>query len=651
MQTARLLEPKSRNYSNKLIEIFRALQLEFHFSKDEILEIYLNKIPFGGNVEGVSAASVLFFNKNPDQLSLAQSVALSIIPNNPNLFNLNGDNKLINQQKNLQLKRLSNSSLFDKELLHDAFTEFVNPKRHNSPKTAPHFSQRVINENPDSFVINTTINFTLQKMAEEITYNYMLNWQNYGINNAAVLILNNLTSEITTYIGSNDFNDISSSGQVDGVISIRSPGSTLKPFLYALAVDNGMITPKFSLLDVPILDMDYTPGNFDGKYRGRISAENALAQSLNIPAVNLLNDYGYKNFINKLINLNFKSISDNKNNLGLSMILGGCGVNLENLTNLYSIFPQNGYYTKSNYLKNSKKLSFSVLSKESAYIISDILLKLERPDLPNNYQSARGVPVIAWKTGTSQGRRDGWAIGFNGVYTVGVWTGNFSGKSNSLISGANVSVPLLFDIFHSISGEEKRAWMKLPEGLDTRLVDATTGLLPSEYSRHTVTDYYIPGVSKSKITDHLKSVSISNDEKLSYCIECKDENNCKSKIYEVYPIELLNYYNSFNISYDKIPPHNPKCNAKIGNEPPLIISPKQNSEYFIELNSGDGISLSAKSSSGIDKIYWFINNKFFKKCNSGEVIIWIPEESNKYKITCIDANGNSSELNTTVKIY
>lgn len=650
MQTARMLEPKSRNYTNKFIELFRAIQLELNYSKDEIFEIYLNKIPFGGNIEGVGAASVLYFGKNPDKLSLAQAVALSVIPNNPNQLNISKSINPINQKKNNLLAKLSQDKIFPEDMIKDAITEEIVPERLPAPDLALHFSRRAVSEHLGNPIIKTTINYNIQSRIEVILNNYMSGWKNYGINNAAAYLIDNRTNEVIAYVGSNDFWD-SNAGQVDGVRAIRSPGSALKPLLYALAVDMGNVTPKLVVLDVPILDPDYSPGNFDGFYRGKVTIEYALSQSLNIPAVNLLKEYGYDKLIDYLVKMNFKTIQQNKNKLGLSMILGGCGVSLEEMTEMYSIFANNGQFKKAKYIAHNDSVAKQIISPESAYIISEILTKPQRPDLPSTYRSAKGVPIIAWKTGTSQGRRDGWAIGYNSAYTLGVWTGNFSGKPNSYISGANIAVPLLFDIFHSLSGDEKRTWLTKPSGLDNRLVDANTGLLPNELSQNVVSDYYIPGVSISKQTDHLVKIWVSKDEKISYCSECLPESSVKQKIYELYPLELQLYYKSQSFAIVSVPPHNPNCRVQKNGIAPLILSPKGHSEYFIELGSDEGIALKAGLDDDSRKSYWFVNGKFVGSAQKNSSINWLPQEPGKYIVSCTDEKGRSSEINVVIKTY
>ncbi len=651
MQTARLLEPKQRTYFNKIIEIFRALQLEFHYSKDEILELYLNKIPFGGNIEGIGSAAVLYFGKNPNKLSLSESAILSIIPNSPNILNINKKSQKIEIKKNELLKKYYNSNNINKDIYEDAIQEPVSIERLDAPKTAPQFSFRAIKENPSKSVINTTINYTIQKRAEDIIKNYVSELKNYGINNAAAMIIDNRKNEIVAYIGSNDFDDKKNSGEVDGVLAIRSPGSTLKPLLYALMFDDGSITPKLSILDIPIIGMDYTPENFDGQFNGKVTCEYALSQSLNVPAVNLLNKYGYNNFIDKLAEMNFSTIRKDRKKLGLSLILGGCGVTLEELANLYSLFANNGIYKKASYLNNNNNKSIQIISDAASYMTSDILRKLKRPDFPKFYNDAKNIPIISWKTGTSQGKRDAWAVAYNSSYTIGVWIGNFSGKPNSAISGANTAVPLLFDFFNTISSGEKSNWLVKPESLSTRLVDSETGLLPSEFSKHTISDYYIPNRSISRVTDNIRNFWVSEDEKISYCSDCLPEKGYKTKPYEIIDLELQMYYKSKNINFIQVPPHNPKCLSYNYGKSPIIISPKDKSEYFIEKGDTNGIVLSAKIQSDANKIYWFINDKFFEKINSYNIINWLPNESGHYRVTCTDNKGGTSEIKIKVNIY
>jgi len=263
MQVARLLEPKSRTYANKMIEMFRALQLEWHLSKREILQLYLNLAPYGGNIEGVKSASYLYFQQPPQALSLAQVTVLATVPNDPENLRIGQNNSYIREVRNGWLRYFKRKKLFDDLIIDDALDEPIVAYRHQSPKMIPHLANRLHHNNPYNPIIKTHIHINQQKQIEEITYNYVQRTKLKGINNAAVLVIDNKTMGVTTYLGSNDFYDDKHQGQVDGVIAIRSPGSTLKPYLYAMAFDKGIATPKLKLSDIPVNYGGYEPENYD----------------------------------------------------------------------------------------------------------------------------------------------------------------------------------------------------------------------------------------------------------------------------------------------------------------------------------------------------------------------------------------------------
>jgi penicillin-binding protein 1C len=355
MQVARMLQPAERTYTNKFIEMLRAVQLELHYSKDEILELYLSILPYGGNIEGVKSASYIYFNRPPDKLSLSQSVLLTVIPNNPNELRLDKNSKSITVAKNKWLRIFSERKLFQKEEIKDAFEEPIIVSRFQIKKEAPHFCQ-FISKNYEGTDIITSLNSSTQKTAERLLLNYVNKLKSKDISNGAVIIIENKTNSIVGYCGSNDFEDTASSGQVNGINAIRSPGSTLKPALYALAFDYGILTPSMKLLDIPTDFNGYEPENFDMKFKGYIPAGFALVNSLNIPAVQLLQQIGMDKFILLLDKAGLSDIAKYKSSLGLSLILGGCGVRLEQLTQLYSAFAHSGKLYNLNYLKKNHRI-------------------------------------------------------------------------------------------------------------------------------------------------------------------------------------------------------------------------------------------------------------------------------------------------------
>ena len=285
MQVARLLEPKPRTYGNKLIEVFRAIQLELRYSKEEILQLYLNLVPYGGNVEGVKGAALLYFDKAPNHLSLAEITALTVIPNRPTSLQLGRYNDEIVKARDHWLRKFQEDLVFDSLEISDALSEPLVAQRQQAPRNAPHLSWRLKNKYSDQPIIRATINWALQQKVEKLARNHINLWSQKGVHNAAVVVLDNASGSVLSYVGSADFYDTRDGGQVDGVQAVRSPGSTLKPLLYALAMDKGMVTPQTKLLDVPVNYSGYEPENFDQQFHGPVSVKFALANSLNVPAV------------------------------------------------------------------------------------------------------------------------------------------------------------------------------------------------------------------------------------------------------------------------------------------------------------------------------------------------------------------------------
>ncbi len=651
MQVARLLNPKQRTYGNKAIEMFRALQLDMLYSKAEILQMYLNLVPYGGNIEGVKAASVLYLEKTPSVLSLAELTALSIIPNRPTSLRPGVNNDIITLERNKWLQKFRAHHIFPEEIIDDALNEPLTAFRTQGPEVARHFCTRMKYQYPGNAIIKTNLNTEIQLQSEKILSNYIKQLWGFDIHNGAAIIINNKTMEITAYVGSADFFNTSDGGQVDGVQAVRSPGSTLKPLLYALSFDAGIHTLHTTIADVPINYSGYSPENYDEDYHGNVSVEFALSHSLNIPAVKTLNTLGQDKFINTLIEGDFKSIEKNRNNLGLSVVLGGCGVTLEQLTRLYAGFANGGVYQKIKWLQgDDDSTKIELISSGAAFMTTEILTQLTRPDLPNYYQNAKNVPLIAWKTGTSYGRKDAWSIGYNDNYTIGVWVGNFSGKGVPELSGANIATPLLFNLFNAIEKDNNREWNTMPSSIAFRYVCSETGKNPNSYCNNVVLDYFIPGISKNETCDHLIAVDISEDASFSYCNSCLPESGYKEKYYPNYSPEIITWMQSKNIPLDLIPPHNPKCERIFKEGAPTITSPVQNLEYFIDKLDNQKIMLSANVPSDVKKVFWYVNDKLLVEADAKSPVFYLPVEG-KSKISCSDDKGRNSNVEITVSFF
>jgi penicillin-binding protein 1C len=648
MQVIRMLEPRERTVINKLIECFRAFQLEFHYSKNEILELYLNLLPYGGNIQGVKAASFLYFGQEPQALSLAQIITLAIIPNDPNHLRLGISNDRIVKERNFWLKKLGKERLFDKKALDDALLEPLTAKRYDAPRQVPHLARLLSRKYPDNPVINTFINPGLQDFVENTVGDQVNMYRGMGVGNAAVVLIDNHTHAVVAYVGSAGFLENQFQGQVDGASSLRSPGSALKPFLYALAMDRGLITPKTVLQDIPQNFNGYRPLNYDETFRGRLPASQALALSLNIPAVDLANRIGVDLFNEKLSRGGLKWIGERKKTLGLSVILGGCGVTLSELTNLYSCLATGGIKYPLRFTTDDNNPEKDTLfSPQAAWMITEILTGLKRPDLPNNFENSVNLPHIAWKTGTSYGRRDAWSFGYNPDYTAGVWVGNFDGTGVPELSGADFATPILFKIFNYLTFNQKLAWFKRPAGLDFRLVCSESGLPPGESCTNLVMDDFIPAVSPNRKCDHLQPVFVNEAGSISYCRSCLPQAGYRTEFYPNLSPGLIAFYEDEQIPYRKVPPHNPMCSRVYHNDSPIITSLTDGKEYILYASAKQQLQLAFTATSDVNKVYWYINDKFFKEALRGQKLFFTPD-AGLIKISCSDDKGRNTDIQVKV---
>lgn len=684
MQLARLMDPSARTWGTKVREAFRALQLEWHYSKKEILTMYLNLLPYGSNIEGVKAAALIWFDEKPRELSPAQLVTLTVIPNNPNVL-MPSNHKALLDNRNKWLLRMGRRGIFTTQEVEDGLHEEFNRTRYPLPRKAPHISIRLAIENDMSFDhhsqrsannkdqqyagvvendrIYSTIDLQLQSIVESSLANYIRPLRNLQITNAALLIVDNKTREVKAYAGSAGFGEDQFSGQVDGVRAVRSPGSTLKPALYMLAFDRGLVSPKSSLTDVPINFSGYRPENYDETYRGKITVEESLSLSLNVPAVNILDQLGVNDFTSLLGAAHFDWINKNSKKLGLSLVLGGCGTTLEELTGLYAAFANGGIWKPLIYHKKrtgsstneagddmmiTNTDSVRIGSSGSAYMITDILTDLKRPDLPNEYLESAGLPKIAWKTGTSYGRRDGWAIGYNADYTVGVWTGNFDGKGIPELNGTDIAVPLLFMIFNQLnkSGDE---WFFPPKDVDFRLVCSESGMVPDTFCLNRIMETFLPGISPSMRCNHLKPVFTDSKGLISYCSECLPEKGYKSTFYPNYPSELISYYDELSIPYTHIPDHNPECTYVSQDTGPLITSLTNGAEYLVFKGRKQKLLLRSNCMNGTREVFWYVDKKLLQKAHPTQSV-YMQASAGNHSITCIDDRGRSSTIHIKVSV-
>lgn len=457
MQTARLVEPRQRNLLGKLIEMARALQLEWRFSKDEILQMYLTLAPFGGNLEGARAASLAYFNKEPTRLTAAEAALLVALPQSPSFLRPDLFPVQAGFARAKVLVRLEKAGVLTSRHVMEALEDPVRGIRHNLPFLAPHFSRHLKAISPGQKVHSTFIDRTLQDALEGLGKRTKT-----GVNkraSIAIMVVEDRTRKILAYLGSADFFDEDSSGQVDMVRAVRSPGSTLKPFIYGMGFDDSVIHPETMISDVPTRFGDYFPRNFTGGHRGDVTIREALQQSLNIPAVAVLNRIGPIRFAATLqksgIHLRFPHSSSRP---GLPVALGGVGITLKDLVTLYVGLANGGMVAPLRLSEQDEGgPGYRIFREIAAWFLSQILQKSPLPDslVAINYRPF-GIPV-SFKTGTSFGSRDSWAVGFSATHTVGVWIGRPDGTPSPGQSGLNTAAPLLFKVFGMLP---KSKWIR-----------------------------------------------------------------------------------------------------------------------------------------------------------------------------------------------
>jgi penicillin-binding protein 1C len=650
MQIARMMEPRERTIGAKIIEIMRAVQLELHYSKDELLEIYFNIAPYGGNIEGVGAAAYFYFGKAPSELTPSQAALLTSIPNSPTLLrpDRNPDNCLAERDE--VLKTMLNRHVIGKSDYMEALDEEITDEKIDPPFLAPHHTTYLAGKHAGLSVIHSTIDLEIQNICEGIAAKNVGSLRSRGIENVAIVVLDNTTAEILALIGSADFFDSKKQGQVNGALAARSPGSALKPFVYAMAVEDGLISPKTMLNDLPVYYSGYSPENYDRKYRGVVTAEDALKQSLNVPAVNLCSKVGMIDFYRLLKRGGISTLNRKYHEYGLPIILGSCEVSLLELTNLYSCLARGGLYQDiKTIMEKSSADTLRLFTPETAYIISEILTELKRPDFPSCWEFSPNIPKVAWKTGTSYGRKDAWSIGYNPRYTVGVWVGNFSGESSPYLVGAEAAAPVLFDIFESLSGRDDAGWFERPAGISRRLVCETSGKLPGELCGATVTEMYIPGISPARQCDIHREIMVDQVTGYRLCRFCVAGKSISRKTVEDWPPRVMTWLlQSGRLS--PIPEHNPDCSGTSSGDRPVIISPNQEISYVIRDHlplSQQSILLDASVASGTKDVYWFVDGVLYGTAKTGEKLFLIPEKGT-HKLTCSDDRGRSTSININI---
>lgn len=649
MQIARMLEPKERTVGGKVVEIFRAFQLELRYSKRELLEMYLSMVPLGGNIEGLKSAALMYYQTPLERLNTAQLLDLTLIPGNPNGLRPDRYPERLYAARIAAARDLLRRGLLDSS---DSVTVWSSPAaavRTELPRLAPHFALRVRDDVPGGSVVRGAVDLNAQLTVERLLAHHLQAWRKVGVHNGAVIVVENRSREVLAYAGSGDFGDSASAGQVNGARALRSPGSTLKPFLVAMEMDRGFLTPRTRLLDIPYDAEGYRAENYDGSYTGPVPADEALRRSLNVPMIRMLQQSGVGRFLDFAVNAGFPSLEPQRPRLGLSMILGGCGVTLEELAAAYASFPGEGIYAPLRFLHGAPPdAGREAFSASAACMVSEILSGVHRPDLPNNFESALNLPKIAFKTGTSYGRRDAWAIGYSAEHTVGVWIGNVTNQGNPDLAGSRAAAPLLVSVLNALSTSRRTTILPQPPDVGRRIVCAKSGDIPSPFCTETTTDLFSRSRTLARVCGLEQEFLVSPDRTRSYCPSCAGGASSVTEVFENHPPELRAWWMSVGHPAPAPPPHNPACTLVLAGGGPSILSPSDGMTYYL-VSPQQKIVLQASPAADVRSHVWYVNKEYIGSRQPGEKVFF-SFPAGRHSITCLDDRGRSTSVTVTVRM-
>ncbi|MDR1695900.1 MAG: penicillin-binding protein 1C [Endomicrobium sp.] len=656
MQLARMIyRIDSSSVPGKIQQMLAAIWIEMRYGKNDILEAYLNIAPYGYNIEGAGAASIIYFSKKAETLSILESLSLCVIPQNPNFRKLSDEERKGKTEKARKMlfqkwiKRHPEDA--DKSGYFDMPLQTKKPS--DLPFEAPHFVNKIISENEDS-VINTALDLQLQKTIEQRIKYYVSRNESKGINNACAVLVNYKTMETEAYIGSAGFFDDSIEGQVNGCAAYRSPGSTLKPLIYAIALDKGLIHPMTLLKDTPKHYGIYAPENSDNDFMGPVFAAHALTQSRNIPAIDLLVKSGADNFLNILKKAGVKNIKD-ADYYGSSLAIGGFEISMEKIAEIYAMFANRGILKDLKFVKFPRGKETYVLSPEAAFLALEMLKDNKSPQ--GEIKAAAGFKEfeIYWKTGTSYAFRDAWSAGVFGDYVLIVWSGKFNNEGRRSFTARTSAAPLFFEIIKSVKGEKKHiAKEQDSSGLNITEIDvcSVSGDLPSQYCKNTIKTRFIPGKSPINVCDVHRPVYIDKKTGLRMPYNIPEKTN--TAVYEFWNSEILEIFKMAGVAHRVPPRYMPDVEigrtAAYGN-PPVIILPTQNIIYTLRAQSfeDEQIPFKADSDSDAKTIFWFLDNKYIGKSRPGTVLT-SKTESGDYTVKAVDDLGRASQAKLKVEI-
>lgn len=668
MQVIRLSRKgKSRNIFEKVIEMILATRLEWRYSKEEILSIYASHAPFGGNVVGIDAACWRYFGRDSKDLSWGEAALLAVLPNAPSLIHLSRNREKLKEKRDRLLDKLYELGRIDSDACKLAKEEPVPDAPVALPRHARHLLTRASKEGHDQTRIASTIDMRLQIRAEEILQRHSEALRGNQVFNAAAIVLDVNTGKALAYVGNAEpGNDGYHGNDVDIITARRSTGSILKPFLYAAMLDEGKILPRTVLPDVPTLINGFAPKNFSREYDGAVHADQALIRSLNVPAVYMLRDYRYEKFHSLLKRTGMTTLNKPPDHYGLSLILGGAEGSLWDITSMYANMARSlnnfflhagadkydkadyhpAFYSLSDTAKfasQHERMSTSTLGAAAIYHTVEALKEVYRPGEETGWKHFSNSKRIAWKTGTSFGLRDAWAVGVTPGYVVGVWVGNADGEGRPGLTGTEAAAPIMFDIFGLLP---ETGWFQRPEFEMARItVCSESGQRNTMLCSETET-VWVPkaGLESRPCPGHI-NVHLSKDGRFRVNTDCAPLSAVTTTRWYILPPVQEFYYRRKNSSYRILPPYKPGCQNGSAVSSMDLVYPKAHSRIFIPRQLDGNLStvvfeLAHRNPEA--SVFWHVDGVFMGSTQKSHHLAFQPTKGT-HKLALVDEFGESLE--------
>lgn len=643
MQTIRLARNESRTFREKLIEMIWATRLEFRASKEEILSMYISHAPFGGNVVGLDAAAWRYFGHSADDLSWAESAMLAVLPNAPAMIHLSKGRKTLLDKRNRLLKQLLEKKTIDSSTYELAISEPLPDEPHPLPHIAPYLVSRFYQERNGEYS-RSTINKGIQTQVEDLAERWSNEFGRSDIRNLAILVIDIPSNQVVAYCGNVHFDRKQGGNQVDVIQAPRSTGSILKPFLYYAMLQEGSLLPDMLLPDVPVNINGFTPQNFSMQFEGAVPASEALARSLNIPAVTMLQRYGVPKFHSFLQQIGLKTINRSSSHYGLSLILGGAEATLWDVTNAYAMMGRS--------LLQLPQRSCSLLLPTSRITEStdpfqpgavwqtfDALKEVNRPE-EIDWKSIPSMQTIAWKTGTSYGFRDAWAVGVTPRHAVGVWVGNATGEGKPGLVGAQTAGPVLFDIFNLLPSS---SWFTRPAGIFVEAeVCRKSGHLKGRFCDETDTLLVLPAGLRTEACPYHHLVTLSANESQRIYENCANTEPTLRKSWFTLPPVWEWYYKQHHPEYKPLPPFKAGCGEDTF-QPMQFIYPPMNARIKLpkQLDGSKGfLTVELAHNNPNATVFWHLDETYQAQTQDFHKISLQPA-AGKHSLTAVDGEGNT----------